>query len=232
MSGEKMSGQRVGEAKQTLNLEDDEIWSDEERDYSVQLSPAPPKYAPVEEMISKGDKSMVKLFSGKAKIVYNADNFDCPEKNTPKEFVCDIPLPYVPPHVKDILGEETVNIMWTEFVRYGADESELLLTEYVQHVADAVNSLLGYELPFEKLVFSMGEGEYTDFKYVTDSLAKLRNDAGVVKHHLERPAELPKCCANKYCQVHCVHTAPCHCCDIACVVTAPYRHGGSRAGGG
>lgn len=193
-----------GEPKRKLTLEDDEVWSDEESDYLVHLPPSEAKNKRIEEMTSKGDKSLPKVFSGSAKIIYNADNYDNPEKNIPKEFLCDVPLPYVAPHIKEILGEETVHVMWEEFVRHGSDETELLLTEYIHEVADAVNKFLGYELPFNKLKFTMGEGEYTDFKYVTQTLAKLRNDAGVVMPQLQRVALLPKCCANKYCEV-CIH---------------------------
>ncbi len=188
------------ESKRRVNLEDDDVWSDEESDYLIHLPPSQPK-VPIESMTSRGDKHMDKVFSGKAKIIYNADNFDDPAKSEPTPFICDVPLPYVPPHVNDILGEDTIKFMWTEFVRYGADDTELLLTEHINDVANAVFDYLKFELPFDQLTFTMGENEYTDFKYVTQTLARLRNDAGVVKHEKERPAALPKCCANKFCQV-------------------------------
>jgi ubiquitin-protein ligase len=190
------------EAKKKLTYLDDDAWSDEESDYLVHPPAAEPKDTAVEDMKSRGDKTMTKIFSGQAKIIYNADNFDSPEKSIPKEFICEIPLPYVPPHVAETLGEDTVKLMWTEFVRFGADETELLLTEHIQAVANLVNESLGYDLPFDKLTFTMGDNEYTDFGYVTKSLARLRNDAGVMTPEVEKVAQLPKCCANIFCRRH------------------------------
>lgn len=190
------------EPSKKLTVLDDEAWSDEESDYLIHLPPADEKSIAVEGSKSRGDKSLGKIFSGSAKIIYNADNFDNPEKNIPKEFVCDIPLPYVPPHVVETLGEDTIKLMWNEFVRFGADESELLLTEHIQSVANLVHESLGYNLPFDKLNLTMGENEYTDFGYVTKSLARFRNDAGVIRPEVSRVAQLPNCCANVYCRRH------------------------------
>jgi ubiquitin-protein ligase len=177
----------------------DELWSDEESDYQIHL-PAEPKPPNVTNSDHRSASS--KIFSGLAKTNYNREILNPDSEFKSPEFICDYPLPSVAPHVVDILGEETIKLIWKEFVDHGSDETELLLSEHIPAIARNVNIALGYQLPFDRLQLEYANDEYTDFKFITQSLAQHRNEPGVVVPVRPKVVQLPPCCASIYCQFH------------------------------
>ena len=113
----------------------------------------------------------------------------------------NIPLPHVPPHAFEILGQDVVHLLWREFLQHDSNESELIL---IEHIADVEENMkkLGHELPFDELDIDADGNEYVDFSYVVDKLAVRRNKAGVVKPVQVHIPQLPPCCAAGACFIH------------------------------
>lgn len=193
------------------DLLDDETWSDDELDYLDNLAAKQDlshgkHIQSVDIQKSKGEKSKDKIFSGVARILTAEEKQKEREgialeskNNTDGTF--DYPLPHVPDHVYEILGEKVVHLLWEQFLLHDSDDSELMLTEHIPAVEEAMKKL-GHNLPFDQLNIDEDGNEYTDFAFVIDKLAVRRNKAGVVKPIVVLKAQLPPCCATGACFVH------------------------------
>jgi ubiquitin-protein ligase len=195
---------------------DDEDWSDGERDYGKPIWQAKDEKKGSSEEVkenyviksktgvsTRAAPKAVKIFHGDIKLEKKVDEKKrlTEEKKVEEEFDFDIPLPYVPSHIVDILGEKTIKLLWKEFLFHGSDETELLEIEHLSTIAEKMR-ILGSQLPFDQITFPMAENEYTDFSYVINFLAKLLNAPGVLKVQEPDRIYLPPCCVNQACQLH------------------------------
>jgi ubiquitin-protein ligase len=176
---------------------DDEMWSDEERDY--QTTPPSENQASKQRLAPKPSNS-TKLYNGKIQIQPKTLAHDSNQEE--KEVELELPLPYLPSHVHDLLPRHIINMIWKEFLLHDCDETELLLTEHIPEIAQNIFQATGRSLPFHQIPLPFGDNEYTDFSYVMTTLCHLLNQPGVTKPILTPRILLPPCCARQACQLH------------------------------
>lgn len=175
-----------------LDLLDDSVWSDDEGEGVGCVASTPSRVLKWQN----GEKSAKdKIFSGDIVIP------NCRRTTETMTDVFMVPLPHIPHHVTEILGEAVISTLWSEFLHHGTDESELLETKYIPDVEFSMKKL-GHELPFHEVELNIEGNEYIDFSTVLDKLALGRNRAGVLEHTQVQVPQLPPCCATGACFVH------------------------------
>lgn len=115
-------------------------WSDDEGDYLVKPNPPlpfPSEYELEHDRTNQPNTTLSyqgeeykksKNFSGNAIIHPITYKNVLSEREKPVEIdhKFEIPLPYVPKHVEEMLGIEVVKQLWREFLNNGADETSLI----------------------------------------------------------------------------------------------------------
>jgi len=214
----KQPAESKREAKE--EAKEDLEWSDEEGDYLVH----PPKCATPEpfDLERNADQPKVtqpethsvdpprsKLFNdlrfGGDAIIHQPRALLPREIRKPQYDSFRLPLPYTPQHVKDNLGMDVIEHLWSEFLLHGADESELIQVKELKPISKAMKKLLGYKIPLMELEFSRLElDDYVEFRQVVLELALWADkrqkmvQQREVKEHFE---VLGRCCACEACTI-------------------------------
>jgi ubiquitin-conjugating enzyme E2 D/E len=117
-----------------------------------------------------------------------------------------LPMPYIPSHVKESLGQEIADHLWHEFLEYGADESELVQISKLKKIGAKVERHLGggYMLHFDRLKFNgLDRNDFVSYNEVCTQLASLA-EKGNTTVKMPKKAEpkipLPHC-ASEYCRL-------------------------------
>lgn len=115
-----------------------------------------------------------------------------------------IPMPYLPSHVRESLGQDIAEHMWHEFLEYGADESELVQCTKLTKIGYKMEKHLGFKLTFDLLRFNgLDRNDYVTFKEVCSQLAAIAERANTTvkpPKRAEPKIPLPHC-AGDYCKL-------------------------------
>ena len=115
-----------------------------------------------------------------------------------------IPLPYLPSHVQQSLGQDITEHMWHEFLEYGADESELVQCTKLKKIGYNMEKHLGFKLTFDMLKFpGLDRNDYVTFREVCTQLASIAERANrTVKPPKRAEPKIPlPHCASEYCNL-------------------------------
>jgi ubiquitin-protein ligase len=201
-----------------------EGWSDEESDYKWQIGLQKP--TPVFDKANIEQKA--EATDGK---LPQRPHYDKPHKISGINYVIDkragqhphereeskqkeedewedltIPLPRVPAHITQVLGERALKTIWRYFLMNDADESEMILCENMPDVVSSTLNELCYQLPFDMIDYGeLEEDDYVEYSFVVGELTKhmtVRGTENPIKEVFQHPVELPPCCALQACSRH------------------------------
>ena len=119
------------------------------------------------------------------------------QKNIPvvKQF-----YPHVPSDVQHILGSTVLELIWKEFVAFGADETLLILVRNARLIPKKVSEIAA--APLSKVTFldNRESSDYIDFNLFVIELSKVFNKAKRLMTSSESTALCHVCCSMHACQ--------------------------------
>ena len=212
---------RVKKARKEAKRTKDEVldpetldWSDEESDW-LPKSPPKPEFKAHDRHLTdqpsitqpdfkKDDHKRSSAFRGDVVVpTRKIRGLLKREERVPKYASFRLPIPYLPSHMKESLGEDIVEHLWYEFLEYGADESELVKVSVLKKINLKMEKHLGYSLSIDKLKFKgLERNDFVDFHEVCAQLVLIaeRANTTVKRPKLAEPKIALPACGIEYCQ--------------------------------
>lgn len=108
--------------------------------------------------------------------------------------------PHVRSDVQHILGTDILNLIWKEFLEFGADETQLILVRDASTIPKKVSYFALASLSKAKFLDAREASDYIDFTTFVIELAKIYNHTKRLMTSVESTALCHVCCSMHACQ--------------------------------